>query len=419
VDENSTTPFDICNQTLERCKPVEESKHIYECVCKYSDINCNCIDVETNNKYCGNDKDNCEEIIGEAVCKKGRCQCNNGNASIYTNIDGERICAEVDNDTNCCGEECNKCDANLVCDDGMCKNQCETSKTINCNGHCLDKDVYHVKLNEDGECVCEDYYDKELKEDRTACPDIKDDIGFGCRYAYEGDKNNCGACGIVCREDQTCVSNKICKCSSKSYECKFSAGEYNGNTEELVICLEKASFAALHIQNEESCKLCEENYANLDGDWSNGCEVDLKTTMKHCGAANHDCHVQINQAYEVSCQEGKCEFQGCADTNFMDCNDDSTRDDPDGCETNILTSAAHCGKCGHACTEGAICHEGACCYQAYNDIQADIAQFQCCEGYHLYEYKPSFAFPFCWGAARYACAATDMSASDGCWVAVE
>ena len=98
----------------------------------------------TNNKYCGIGTyyyENCENILGlGAVCIDGYCRCNNDNAEIKTNKDGQKVCAEILNDPNCCGPKCEKCDADQVCLEGQCVNDgCVFNEYINCNGHCLDK----------------------------------------------------------------------------------------------------------------------------------------------------------------------------------------------------------------------------------------------------------------------------------------
>ena len=48
-----------------------------------------------------------------------------------------------------------------------------------------------------------------------------------------------------------------------------------------------------------------------------------------------------------------------ATPNLDDCNGDIGTGG-DGCETNLQTSAAHCGACTHACPSGASCVDGAC-----------------------------------------------------------
>ena len=424
VDENSKTPFDTCNIELEDCNSVVGSAHIYECACRFGkDENGNCIDTNSNNKYCGDDKDNCENIIGGAICVEGSCKCNNDKAKIKTNSEGEKVCAEVLNDPNCCGDECKKCDTNQVCEERKCQNKCESPKNINCNGHCLEKDVYHVEEDENnpGNCICTRYNDGVQK---TACPDVSGQSEFGCRTAIRGDHANCGVCGNKCREDQLCDGFE-CMCSSNDLDCKFAPKEYNHHPNELFICIPQ--YQNLHIlyadEKNQDCKKCEEGFENLDGDWANGCEVDLKTTTEHCGSKDNNCRNQLKNALGITCKDGKCIAEsGCSNAHFMDCNNDSEKFEnmevPDGCETDITSSAEHCGKCGNLCATGAICEKGSCCYSDTNKIDVSRSQFQCCSGNNLYEYKPHFAFPFCWGSARYACSTEKMD-NDSCWRAVE
>lgn len=415
LDVRSNQPKYECND-LERC--VSDGDN-YKCECKHK-IGDKCLDILNDDSYCGesfNEIQDCTSIVqqhGGATCQQGKCVCDNG--SVVKMKNGVKTCVNINIDSECCGVDCERCSG--FCFNGNCVSNCP-SEALQCNGQCLDKELYHVEedASNPGHCKCR----IDIKNNHNMCPDVNNDPNYGCAVAYKGDKNNCGECGNKCNDDQVCFSNEFCGCGTMNgivhHECTFSVNSYN-NESAITICMPSTYFSENHVMipTEGDCSKCEENYVNLDGDLSNGCEVDLKTTMKHCGATGNDCKVQINNAFDISCHEGKCEFQGCSDTNFMDCNDDLTRDDPDGCETNILVSATHCGKCGNTCPEGAICQDGACCYQEYKDIQADTTQFQCCEGYQVYEYKPSFAFPFCWERARYACSATDMSELDGCWV---
>ena len=102
----------------------------------------------------------------------------------------------------------------------------------------------------------------------------------------------------------------------------------------------------------------------------------------------------------------------------MDCNNDAEMEVPDGCEVDITSSDLHCGKCNYACPVGAHCQEGHCCYQDNENLKIDLSLFQCCAGNTLYEYRPHFAFPFCWGKARYACSKEDLS-KNSCWERVQ
>jgi hypothetical protein len=91
-------------------------------------------------------------------------------------------------------------------------------------------------------------------------------------------------------------------------------------------------------------------------DAGNGCESTLRE-LAHCGACGAAC-APANAV--ASCATQTCEIVACEGTS-ADCNGASS----DGCETNVATSLASCGRCGNACPADpsnavARCVEGRC-----------------------------------------------------------
>ncbi len=80
--------------------------------------------------------------------------------------------------------------------------------------------------------------------------------------------------------------------------------------------------------------------------------VDLMRDPMNCGRCGTTCPTLPNSA--PACTEGQC-AEACF-PGFADCNVRVT----DGCETDITTSAANCGRCGHACARGQTCAAGVC-----------------------------------------------------------
>lgn len=82
---------------------------------------------------------------------------------------------------------------------------------------------------------------------------------------------------------------------------------------------------------------CVEGFGNCDGNLGNGCETDLATDPRHCGACGHAC-------LNASCVTGVCWCNG----GYKDC---------DGltetvCETDLARDAQNCGDCGRDCRGG-------------------------------------------------------------------
>jgi rhodanese-related sulfurtransferase len=80
---------------------------------------------------------------------------------------------------------------------------------------------------------------------------------------------------------------------------------------------------------------CDTDYGNCDGDWSNGCEVNLNTDPNNCGSCGNACGAN---AY---CSGGTCH----CNEGYGNCDGDWSN----GCEVNTNTDRNNCGSCGNAC----------------------------------------------------------------------
>jgi len=96
---------------------------------------------------------------------------------------------------------------------------------------------------------------------------------------------------------------------------------------------------------------CIGSWENCDRLDTNGCEVDLNTDPEHCGGCDDACPARAHA--EIRCGSARCYIRVC-DPGHGDCNEQIT----DGCETNLLTSEAHCGDCETPCA--GQCVDGVC-----------------------------------------------------------
>jgi hypothetical protein len=100
---------------------------------------------------------------------------------------------------------------------------------------------------------------------------------------------------------------------------------------------------------------CNPGFADCDGNPANGCEVNLNADPTHCGSCTKSCSVANGTA---ACSNGACTIGTCA-TGFADCNGVYG----DGCEINLLTDPTHCGTCTQSCSVAngtAACSNGTC-----------------------------------------------------------
>ncbi len=124
----------------------------------------------------------------------------------------------------------------------------------------------------------------------------------GCEVNTLMDVNHCGACGMAC----VARPNAVGRCDAG--RCAYS---------------------------------CAEGFGDCDGNPDNGCEVDLRSDPAHCGACPTTCNLPNATS---ACVERACAVAACA-VGFGDCDSNATN----GCEVELRSSVSHCGRCGAAC----------------------------------------------------------------------
>ena len=91
---------------------------------------------------------------------------------------------------------------------------------------------------------------------------------------------------------------------------------------------------------------------------SNGCETNIYESVTHCGGCDpiNDCNQQtVQNVLERKCGAGQCYISQCLDT-YADC-DGAFQN---GCEVNLNTDSNHCGDCKVACVSPQACVLGVC-----------------------------------------------------------
>ncbi len=116
-------------------------------------------------------------------------------------------------------------------------------------------------------------------------------------------------------------------------------------------------------RNCGSCgNACGSRQVCFNGRCENGCPdgqtfcrdrcTDLHSDPANCGACDQAC---ASRPHGVTvCADGGCAFvceSGAADCDLVIDN---------GCEVDLATDVAHCGRCGHTCATGEVCRAAAC-----------------------------------------------------------
>ena len=117
----------------------------------------------------------------------------------------------------------------------------------------------------------------------------------GCETELTTD-DHCGRCGKTCASGEYCSDERcVSVCPEDQAWCDDA-------------CWDLVSL------NMHKCDACIPGFGNCDGDWSNGCELELLDT-KNCGACGNAC------AENQTCKQGKCTCltqADCKETEFCD-----------------------------------------------------------------------------------------------------
>jgi len=197
--------------------------------------------------------------------------------------------------------------------------------------------------------------------------DCDGEAGNGCEQNLSSSPQACGACGNAC--PQPANAEAVCQdgvcgagpCRPGFGDCdgdptngceadlRTSAGSCGacGNT-----CPAPPHEDSQCFQGVCGGPDCDPGYGNCDGDLGNGCETDMLSDVAHCGMCDQACPALPNT--EVACVQGECVPGGC-ERYFGDCDGDPVN----GCEAYLLEDPDNCGECGNVCpTPYAACGGG-------------------------------------------------------------
>lgn len=320
---------------------------------------------------CGACGATCSLPNAAATCDSGRCallSCNagfgdcNGIASdgCETPLDGAEHCGKCDvrcdpPKPNCGGGRCSaiSCDATHAdCDgdDSSCETDLHTLEDCGACGVACGPFPNASATCAEGRCAA---------SCKSGFRDCDNQLANGCEADLRT-AAHCGDCGKSCAYPHALTSCAAGSCTSSGCEAGF--GDCNGDlagdgceealdsAEHCGACGRACNFAhAAASCTNASCQLgaCQQNYGDCDGLADNGCEVDLATTSRHCGACGAAC--PNNRA----CIGGHCVCTSNANcgSNQKCCN---------GACVDTRGDELNCGGCGTVCAASQTCCNGSC-----------------------------------------------------------
>jgi Cys-rich repeat protein len=218
------------------------------------------------------------------------------------------------------------------------------------------------------------------------------------------DINNCGGCQIAC-----VVANGTPTCAARNCSianCFPGYGNCNGaymdgcetNTNIDPANCGSCGHKCIIPHANPNCTAgvcgidtCLGTYGDCDNNVANGCEDDVSTDPKNCGACGAPC--SNNNIANPTCVGSQC--TGACNLGYGDCNMDRRTD---GCEANLKTDPANCGGCGITCASqcvvgvapgGTVCNNGACgiamggCQPFYYDLDGVCSNGCECQGLNV------------------------------------
>ena len=270
---------------------------------------------------------------------------------------------DIDEDIDFAADEANCGECGVVCDPDGATGECV-------DGACVvvscDDGRWDIDGEPDNGCeyACEVVGDEVCDGNDDDCDGVVDE-----GVDLLTDPLNCGECGEICAFDGAgarCVEGEcaIGACDDGLANCNGFAEDgcevvLATDVEHCGECEIACDFENAGAACEEGvCTLgvCEEGFANCDGDPDDGCEIELADDLLHCGECDNACSFETTGA---ACEFGECVPTACA-PGLLDCDDDLPLN---GCEVDSRTDVGNCGRCANACAflnAAATCEESAC-----------------------------------------------------------
>jgi hypothetical protein len=337
----------------------------------------------------------CVECLADTDCALGKlCDLTTNTCSVDGCVDGVHgcpspeaccvgVCSNVTADpTNCggCGQVCSGNNIDVpACAAGVCSGNCNTGF---------------------GDCD-------------------SDKLTNGCEVSTATDVTHCGTCTTVCSVANGTPACLVGQCAIGTCNNGFAdcTGGYGDGCETDTATSPAhcgACNAACNLANATSgcaastCTLvsCDSGFDNCNTTIADGCEVNLNTTVEHCGQCDRGCSDTNTAA--LSCAAGLC--NSTCSAGFSNCTQPAAPATDNGCELPTATDPANCGACGNICPNPAnatgACTNSACTFTC-------TAGFSDCTASPGCETNTATSAAHC-GACNHACGSNGTCADSVC-----
>ncbi|MFO0560499.1 MAG: hypothetical protein U0269_20965 [Polyangiales bacterium] len=290
------------------------------------------------------------------------------------------------NNCGACGFQCNLAHATAACAAGRCTIAMCEAGWGDCNNN--PADGCEVRLNTLENCggcgtICTARMNATADCSTGTCTprcfpnydDCDSDLSNGCEPLNT--TANCMRCGNVC-SGSTPVCDAANGCVSGCGSLSNCSGSCVNTANSPEHCGRCGNACPMPANAAPTCAAgtcgftCNIGFENCDGMAGNGCEANIRTATAHCGRCGNACPTPANAT--PLCNAGVCSFR--CNTGFGDCDGNAAN----GCETNLNSSTTHCGMCGRTCAgaanAAATCSAGTCgftCNTGFGDCNANAS----------------------------------------------
>lgn len=321
-----------------------------------------CIDTSNTVTNCGACGTNCRALQGvdidRVTCARGVCVLDSACLAGRGDCDGVAATgceADLTAATNCgrCGAVCSGTTPICAMQSSAtraCSNGCTSTTPTRCGSSCVDtqNDLMHC-----GGCgqACVAPVGGRATCTGGVCNTACSMGQHACdgRCVPDNDPNTCGSRCMPCPSGPV-GSSIVCTSGACDFVCGAGlhrCGSACIATSSVMACGTSCSPCPTAANADPTCDgvscgfRCRAGFGDCDRDPSNGCETDLGTNVANCGRCDNRCVPGANAS--ATCIGGTCGNR--CNAGFGDCN----MSPADGCEASF-TSVATCGGCATRCS---------------------------------------------------------------------